>query len=199
MPPPNAMGDVTRLSLPGWRPGTLAEGGQRGQSGRRVPGAGAHLGHVLGDNVKAALLLHNHPQELHQVAVSELPARCGRAQGRVLGRRGPPPSAGRGGVPRLALSPPRRYHSRHDGRLCQKRLRCGIVFNALHGDFVPPVIPQHHVCGPGETGTAGTGKHPSLPGPHRHPGGAAQEPPSASLGPSWCWGPGAHLQIPLCQ
>lgn len=48
----------------------------------RCPGVwGSHLGHVLGDDVKAALLLHDHPQELHQVAVSELPARRRRVQG----------------------------------------------------------------------------------------------------------------------
>lgn len=52
-----------------------------GQAARWV----SHLGHVLGDDVKATLLLHNHPQQLHQVAVSELPAWHRRAQGGVLG------------------------------------------------------------------------------------------------------------------
>lgn len=59
-----------------------------GRAGGQVPGVGvgSHLGHVLGDDVKAAFLLHDHPQELHQVAVSELPVRRRRAQGRVWGR-----------------------------------------------------------------------------------------------------------------
>lgn len=72
-----------------WDPGGDAGGRQKGAEREgRCPGWGSHLGHVLGDDVKAALLLHDHPQELHQVAVSELPARRRRAQGRVLGRRG---------------------------------------------------------------------------------------------------------------
>lgn len=58
-------------------------GGDKGTG--QVARWGSHLGHVLGDDVKATLLLHNHPQQLHQVAVSELPARHRRAQGRVLG------------------------------------------------------------------------------------------------------------------
>lgn len=35
--------------------------------------AGAHLGHVLSDDVEPALLLHDHAQELHQVAMPQLP------------------------------------------------------------------------------------------------------------------------------
>lgn len=46
------------------------------------PRVSSHLGHILSDNVEAALLLHDHPQQLHQVAVSELPAQHRRAQGR---------------------------------------------------------------------------------------------------------------------
>lgn len=50
------------------------------QEGRCL-GRGSHLGHVLGDDVKAALLLHDHPQELHQVAVPELPAQAQEGSG----------------------------------------------------------------------------------------------------------------------
>lgn len=50
---------------------------------RDPPGARPHLGHVLGDDVEAALLLHDHPQQLHQVAVAELPAQGRGAQGRA--------------------------------------------------------------------------------------------------------------------
>lgn len=46
------------------------------------PVVSSHLGHILSDNVEAALLLHDHPQQLHQVAVSELPAQQRKAQGR---------------------------------------------------------------------------------------------------------------------
>jgi len=122
----------------------------------------------------------------------------GRAPIVPKGQRGPPSSARTdGGV----LCPPPRPHSRHHGRLRQKGLRCGVIFNALHGDFVPPVIPQHHVCGPGETGTGGSGKHPGFPGPSitLGAGGCRRHPPPPPLGPPRCWGHRAHLRTPLCQ
>jgi hypothetical protein len=36
-------------------------------------GTGTHLGHVLSDNVEPALLLHDHTQQLYQVAMPKLP------------------------------------------------------------------------------------------------------------------------------
>lgn len=48
-----------------------------GRSTVGPPAPTTHLGHVLGDNEQAAVLLHNHAEQLHQVVVSKLPAREG--------------------------------------------------------------------------------------------------------------------------
>lgn len=133
---------------------------------REDPRVSSHLGHILSDNVEAALLLHDHPQQLHQVAVSELPAQRRRAQGReqegteATSIHTPHPIT----ISRVSPSspPPPQPYSRHHGRFCQESLRCGVIFNALDGDFVPPVITQHHICA---EGWMGAGMSHGLPEP----------------------------------
>lgn len=51
-------------------------------SGCRGRRSTTHLGHVLGDYKQAAVLLHDHAEQLHQVIVSELPE-AGEKHGHV--------------------------------------------------------------------------------------------------------------------
>lgn len=120
----------------------------------RVETPHTDLGHVLCDDVEAAPLLHDHPQQLHQVVVPQLPSsntsggeksiQLSLAQQQLLlwslqhvlhvalSHRG---VCGGGGGGFL----------RHDRGLRDERLRRGVVFDTLDRHLGPSVVSHHHI------------------------------------------------------
>lgn len=115
------------------------------RSRRRKRSRMAHLGHVLGDDEQAAVLLHDHAEQLHQIVVSELPE-----WGWEEGKGGVVVGMGGGGAVCLHASVMKARRavcsSRHDGGLGDEGLRRGVVLDALDGHFGSSVVAHHHIC-----------------------------------------------------
>lgn len=92
-----------------------------------------YLGHVLGDDVEAAPLLHDYPEQLHQVVVPQLP----ESRKHVSGIQPV--------IKCVIVFIELQGISRHDGGLGDESLRRGVIFDALDRHLVPSVVSHQHV------------------------------------------------------
>lgn len=93
-----------------------------------------YLCHILSNYKKTSVLLHNHSKQLYQVIVPQLPDEGDKQSSQYVS---------------IYVSKTRQNKClislRHDRSLCNKGLRCGVVFDALHSYFGPSVVSHHHI------------------------------------------------------